>query len=42
MAHSQNYYMKNLPSLTDFGNSKDETKIASFLEDMVFAAIKAA
>jgi len=40
MAHSQNFYMKNLPSLTDFGKSKDETKIASFLENMVFSTIK--
>jgi len=41
MAHAQCFYMKNLPSLTDFGNSKDETKIALFLEDMVFSTIKA-
>ena len=40
MAHSQNFYMKNLPSLTDFGNSNDATKISSFLEDMVFSTIK--
>ena len=40
MAHSQKFYMQNLPSLTDFGNSKDETKIVSFLEDLVFTSIK--
>ncbi|MDZ4758533.1 MAG: TetR/AcrR family transcriptional regulator [Bacteroidota bacterium] len=40
MSHSQCFYMKNLPSLTDFGNSKDNKKIASFLEEMVFATIK--
>lgn len=40
MAHSQNYYAKHLPSLTDFGNSKDESKIASYLEDLVFSSIK--
>ena len=40
MAHSQKFYMQNLPSLTDFGNSKDETKMVSFLEDLVFTSIK--
>ena len=40
MAHSQNFYMRHLPSLTDFGNSKEESRIASFLEDIVFSAIK--
>lgn len=40
MAHSQNFYMKNLPSLTDFSNSKDEIQIAVFLEDMVFSTIR--
>ncbi|MDQ3046785.1 MAG: TetR/AcrR family transcriptional regulator [Bacteroidota bacterium] len=40
MAHSQNFYVKHLPSLTDFGNPKEEPKIASFLEDLVFSSIK--
>lgn len=40
MAHSQKFYMQNLPSLTDFGNSKDETKLISFLEGLVFSTIK--
>ncbi len=40
MAHSQSFYMKNLPSLTDFGKSKDEAKIMTFLVDMVFSTIK--
>ena len=40
MAHFQNYFMNNLPSLTDFGGSKDETKIISFLEDLVFSNLK--
>ena len=40
MAHSQKYYMHNLPSLTDFGTSKDETQIVSFLEDLVFSSIR--
>ncbi len=38
MAHSQRYYLKNLPSLTDFGKD-DEEKIPLFLEDLVFSAI---
>lgn len=42
MAHSQSFYQKNLPSLTDFGNSKDEGIIAKFLEEMVLAAINKA
>lgn len=40
IAHSQNFYAKHLPSLTDFGNPKGESKIASFLEEMVFSSIK--
>jgi Bacterial regulatory proteins, tetR family len=39
MAHFQNFFMNNLPSLTDFGKSKDESKIVSFLEDLVFRSI---
>jgi hypothetical protein len=31
--------MKNLPSLTDFGNNKDEAEIVFFLEDLVFSSI---
>ncbi len=40
MAHLQNYFMNNLPSLTDFGKSKDELKVVSFLEDLVFSSIR--
>lgn len=40
MAHFQNYFMHNLPSLTDFGKEKDETKIVSFLENLVFCSLK--
>jgi AcrR family transcriptional regulator len=40
MAHFQNFFMNNLPSLTDFGKNKDEAKIISFLEDLVFSSIK--
>ena len=40
MAHFQNFFMNNLPSLTDFGQDKDETEIVRFLEDLVFSSIK--
>lgn len=39
MAHSQKFYVKNLPSLTDFEKG-EEQKIPVFLEDLVFSAIK--
>lgn len=38
-AHFQNFFMKNLSSLTDFGDTEDETKIIRFLEDLVFASL---
>jgi len=40
MAHFQNFFMKNLPSLTDFGKDKDELNIVAFLEDLVFNSVK--
>lgn len=40
VAHFQNFFMHNLPSLTDFGKDKDESKIVAFLEDLVFSSIK--
>lgn len=40
MAHFQNFFMNNLPSLTDFGKTKEETEIISFLNDLVFSSIK--
>ncbi len=40
MAHFQNFFMNNLPSLTDFGQDKDEAKIVKFLGDLVFSSIK--
>jgi len=40
MAHFQNFFMKNLPSLTDFADNKDEAEIVRFLEDLVFSSIK--
>ena len=39
MAHFQNFFMNNLPSLTDFGENKDEAKIVGFLEDLVFSSL---
>ena len=42
MAHSQKFYMQNLPSLTDFASSIDEAKIISFLEGIVFSSIRKA
>ncbi|TRX33216.1 TetR/AcrR family transcriptional regulator [Flavobacterium sp. ZT3R18] len=39
MAHFQNYFMVHLPLLTDFGESKNETEIIAFLEDLVFSSI---
>jgi hypothetical protein len=40
IAHFQNFFMHNLPALTDFGKEKDESKIILFLEDLVFSGIK--
>ena len=40
MAHFQNFFMNNLPALTDFAENKDEAKIVLFLEDLVFSSIK--
>jgi AcrR family transcriptional regulator len=39
MAHFQNFFMQNLPSLTDFGKEKDEKMIVVFLEDLVFRTL---
>ena len=42
MAHFQNFFMVNLPLLTDFGNNKEESKIILFLDDLVFSSLKKA
>lgn len=42
MAHFQNFFMHHLPSLTDFENDKSESRIVSFLENLVFSSIKKA
>lgn len=39
VAHFQNFFMHNLPSLTDFGKEKDEKLIVAFLEDVVFRTL---
>jgi hypothetical protein len=40
MAHFQVFFMHNLPSLTDFGEEKDEQKIVAFLEDLVLRSLR--
>ena len=40
MAHFQNFFMHNLPALTDFGKDKDESNVITYLEELVFSAIK--
>lgn len=40
MAHFQNFFMYNLPSLTDFEDNKEDSRIVAFLEDLVFSSIK--
>ena len=39
MAHFQNFFMYNLPSLTDFGKNKEESEVISFLDDLVFSSL---
>lgn len=39
-AHLQNFFMYNLPSLTDFKKSKNDTQIINFLNDLVFKSIQ--
>ena len=40
MAHFQNFFMNNLPALTDFGKTKENIEIISFLNDLVFNSLK--
>jgi hypothetical protein len=40
MAHLQVFFMHHLPSLTDFGDCKDEQLVVQFLEDLVFCSIR--
>lgn len=39
VSHLQNFFMHNLPSLTDFNKSKDEDQIITFINDLAFASI---
>ena len=39
MAHSQNFYKQNLPSLTDFNTLKDKFEVSDFIENLVFSSI---
>ena len=39
MAHFQNFFMNNLPSLTDFGKNKNEQDIVRFLENLAFSSL---
>jgi len=39
MAHFQNFFMNNLPALTDFSENKEEARIVDFLEDLVFSSL---
>lgn len=41
MAHFQNFFMHNLPSLTDFGDDKRVDNVQKFLESMVFSSLNA-
>jgi hypothetical protein len=39
VAHLQNYFMHNLPALTDFDKTKKEDQIIDFLNNLVFSSI---
>lgn len=39
MAHFQAFFMKNLPSLTDFGANQNADDIVLFLENLVFSSL---
>jgi hypothetical protein len=38
-AHSQQYFSKNLPRLTDVSNEKEEEFVFNFLNQLVFSAL---
>lgn len=40
VAHLQNFFMHNLPALTDFDQTKDEGQIINFLNNLVFLSIQ--
>lgn len=39
LAHFQEYFMLNLPSLTDFGEEKDLKSLQEFLKSLVFSSL---
>ena len=39
-AHSQQYFSKNLPGLTDISSEQDENFVFNFLNQLVFSALK--
>jgi AcrR family transcriptional regulator len=39
LAHSQKFFMQNLPSLTDFSKDQNDKKIILFLESLLFNSI---
>ncbi len=39
MAHLQNFFMHNLPALTDFDKNKKEDQIIEFLNHLVFSSV---
>jgi hypothetical protein len=42
MAHLQNFFMNHLPSLTDFGEEKNDAAVILFLESLVFSSLNLA
>lgn len=40
MAHSQKFFMNNLPALTDFSKDQSDKKIIQFLESLLFSSIQ--
>jgi len=40
IAHVQRFYMQHLPSLNEFGATKDEKKFRKFLESLLFDSLK--
>lgn len=40
MVHHQYFFMHNLPRLTDFGDTKDESEIINYLKELIRSALK--
>lgn len=39
-SHFQKYFMRHLPSLTDFGEDKNDKRLLQFLDKLIFESIK--